>query len=319
MKRTIICIATLCVMLCGCGNKSPLNDSETNNADIAQSDNDESINTENYTQNIPNEEISGSENNSVELEENTEKHTETKEEYIESIKGTYSEIKEEVTTIGVGKTEILFNEVPWKSCLLDANSKLKDNAMELETYLIPEPISVSSRLGIWRIGLDQRLRDNDYWNSNVGGVTRPKKTKINVAGYDTEDCILLFAAVEKDGEYVLTDEDSALYAAQYTIKPVDAEVTKEDLKTKLSSIYGDPDSTRNIEPYENSPETQEYIYWYGANDTVLVLTASDSGQITISYVWLGGEELLSNALDYAEKEQQEDAEEIYGNDNTEGL
>lgn len=319
MKRTIICIATLCVMLCGCGNKLPINGSETNNADIVQSDNDESINTENFTQNIPNGEISGGENNSLELTENTEKHTETKEEYLESIKSTYSEIKEEVTTIGVGKTEILFNEVPWESCLLEANSKLKDNAKELQTYLIPEPISVSSRLGISRIGLDQRLRDNDYWNSNVGGVTRPKKTKINVAGYDTEDCILLFSAVEKDGEFVLTNEDSAFYAAQYTIKPVDSETAKEDLKTKISSIYGEPDSVKEIEPYENAATTQEYIYWYGSNDTVLVLTADSGGWIYLSYVWLGGEELLNAALDYAEKQLSEGEESVYGDGNTEGL
>ena len=133
------------------------------------------------------------------------------------------------------------------------------------------------------------------------------------------DCAMYFVGIAKDGTYILSDEDSILYAACYRIESTNIETAKEDLKTKISSVYGDPDSTREIEPYANAPITEEYIYWYGANDTVLVLSSDEGGIITISYVWLGGEELLKNALDSTENAQSEIEEGIYGYGNTSGL
>lgn len=311
MKKLIVCAMILCILLCGCERSNALNDSETNEMETSKN-----ISTEirNSVEDIKKEEA-----DSVESSEDYEKHTETREEFIDRMKELYSEIKNEISTIGAEKVEILFNEVTFGSCLLDTINMLKkEDIMELSNFIMPEPVSVNSMLGI-KVSFDDRFYDNKYYNNNVGGVARPSKMEITVAGYDVEDCMLIFSAIEKDGHYILSDKDSALYAAEYTIKPNNIEDAKEDIKAKITSIYGEPDSIRQIEPNEYTLETIEYIYWYGTNDTVLVLYVDDYDVVHISYVWLGGEELLNDALDYAEKKQQEDAEKVYGDGNTDGL
>lgn len=311
MKKLIVCAMILCILLCGCERSNTFNDSEINEMETHQNISTEIMDSV--------EDVKKEETDSVESTQNKEKHTETREEYIERMKKIYSDIKEEIATIGAEKVEILFNEVHFGSCLLDTINMLKkEDLMELSNFIMPEPVSVNSMLGI-KVPLDDRFYDNKYYNNNVGGVVRPSKSGISVAGYETEDCILLFSAIEKDGDYILSDEYSALYAAEYTIKPNNIKDAKEDLKTKIASIYGEPDSIREIEPNVYTVETIEYIYWYGANDTVLVLYVDDYDVLHISYVWLGGEDLLSAALNYAENQLSESAESVYGNGDTSGL
>lgn len=310
MKKKTVYVIILCVSLCGCGQNTALDDPETGKTEIVQNINVK--NSEASTQNIADEV-----DDSVEQIANTEKNINTKEEYIQKMKDIYSEIKQEAATIGAEKPEILFHEVPWGSDLITGNKSLKEREeIDISLGMMNTPISISFILGI-RTKFDTRYTDYSGID-NIGGIAIVLNKEMKVAGYNVEDCTLLFAAIEKDGEYILTNEDSALYAARYKIKPIDCETAKEDLKTKISSIYGEPDSTKGIASSENSEEANEYIYWYGANNTVLVLSSLD-GRITISYVWLGGEELLNAALDNAEKKLSEDTESIYGNGNTDGL
>ena len=71
-----------------------------------------------------------------------------------------------------------------------------------------------------------------------------------------------------------------------------------------------------------------YTYWYGQNDTMLVLksvnTENDTtdlyeDEIYISYVWLKGDELLLQASDTLKQEAINKEKEIYGNNSTNGL
>lgn len=309
MKRTFIIFIVLLLVLCGCANNE-----KSSNLEESKSESTEYKDLEN--QNDTKEIAEGSTRDFTESAENNTEYT--KEEYIDKAKVIFDEIKEEAAIIGIEKTEILFNGVFWGSSLVTTNDiiKEKDGFYEM-AGLVSIPISANFMLGI---GIEFDERFSVFSDAkNVSGIGYPPGREMKVAGYDVESCMLLFSAIEKDGEYILTNDDSALYAAQYTIKPVDCGAAMEDLKTKISSIYGDPDSTRDIEPYENAPMAQEYIYWYGANDTVLVLTADSGGMITISYVWLGGEELLNAALDNAEKYQSEKEGEVYGDGDTSGL
>ena len=309
MKKLLLCVAIMCIILCGCGEGEALNDSKIEkieSEDVSSSQNEES--NENTEKDIVNSETH---------EESDSIHKETREEYIERMNNIYSEIKEEAAKIGQDQEEILFNGVLWGSDFTSMDTELQEKDGTYLIGMLNAPVSISSRIGI-RMELDARYTDFSSFD-NIAGVARAKRKEMKVAGYEVEDCMLLFSAVFKDDTYILSNEDSALYAAQYTIKPVDSEAAMEDLKNKISSIYGEPDSIRDIEPYENALTTNEYIYWYGANDTVLVLSSTDSGQITISYVWLGGEELLNAALDNAEKELSESEESVYGNGNTTGL
>lgn len=305
MKRIIFCSIILCVLLCGCGNDVVSTDSDENDIETIQNSN-----SEESTENISEEETKPS--------ESTTERMETEEEFVERMESIYLEIKDEATRIGAQKSEILFNEIPWGSNFNDANDILQSKDGFPQTLIMLNVSkSINSMLGIW-IEFDERF--NNLLNSNnISGMVWSSNKELKVAGYNVDNFTLLFSAIKKGDEYILSNEDSALYAAQYTIKPVDSKSAKEDFKEKISSIYGEFDAVKEIEPLPNDSMAFEYIYWYGANDTVLVLTVNNGGTITISYVWLGGEDLLNAALDNAEKKQKEDAESVYGDGNTDGL
>lgn len=244
-------------------------------------------------------------------EESGEEHIETYGEYLERMERIYSEIKEGAAAV-IDRKEIMFNEIPWGTNFISVKEKLSG----MGGMVNATPISIGNMIGI-RTKIDERL--SPFSNAeNIGGYAYPPRKEMKVAGYDVDACMLLFLAVEKEGRYILTDEDSALYAAQYKVNPIDCEGAKEDLKEKISSLYGEPDATIDTAKYNVNSEN-EYIYWYGSNDTVLSLNIDNMGDIIISYVWLGGEELLNAALDSAEKGKSEAEESIHGNGDTNGL
>ena len=307
MKRISIYIIVLCILLCGCKSNSSSEDIEPNETETTQSNYSEE---EKYSESNTEEAA-----DSMEETENTEKYIETDEEYIEKLNSIYSEIKDEISVLGNKKTEILFNEIPWMSNFAQSEEQMKKND-GYKSGAIFKGVIRSPYYFLCGNGKNN-YEGSDY--SEIGGITRTVFDEMKIAGYNLSDCAMYFVGIAKNGTYILSDEDSILYAACYTIESTDVKTTKEDLKTKISSVYGDPDNTREIEPYANAPITEEYIYWYGANDTVLVLSSDEGGRITISYVWLGGEELLKNALDSAENAQSESEESIYGDENTSGL
>ena len=316
MKKITVCAMIMCVMLSGCGtNAELLNDSEKNKEENIQNN---IVESEKPPQE-KNENITGEVKDSVEQNENIEKHTETEEEYIERIKNTYSEIKEEVAAIGAEKPEILFNEIPWGSSYTLSKEKMKSTDRYLSdlaiarTYLLTRFVCGNKPGKLSPEGQMQYIVD-DKIGADIGGASVVDNGDKTVAGYTIKSCSMYFIGVLKDEKYAFSEDDSALYAATYVIENSNVQSVREDLITKISSIYGEPDSTRYMEP--DSME-QEYIYWYGANDTVLVLTSNNSGKITISYVWLGGEELLNAALNSTNKKESE--ESVYGNGNTDGL
>lgn len=307
MKRASIYIIVLCALLCGCKGNSLSEDIEPNETETIQSNYSEE---EKYSESKTEEAA-----DSMEESESDEKYIETDEEYIERLNSIYSEIKEDISVLGNKKTEILFNEIPWKSNFTQSEEKMKKND-GYKNGAIFKGVIHSPYYFLCGNG-KKNYEGSDY--SEIGGITRTVFDEMKIAGYNVSDCAMCFVGIEKNGVYILSDEDSILYAACYTIESTNVKTTKEDLKIKISSIYGDPDKTMEIEPYANAPITEEFIYWYGANDTVLVLSSDEGGRITLSYVWLGGEELLKNALDSVENAQSESEEGIYGDGNTNGL
>lgn len=317
MKRTTICIVTLFIMLCGCGNSTPLNDSETVNTDIVQNEIEEKTENEEFAKDITEEdfteeEIPMDEGNSTESIENAENHIESIEEYTERIKNTYSEIKDEVAAIGAEKQEILFNGIPFGSNYKSSEKKMK----KIDGYyfsILGKPIYLLSRFacGNKKDRLGRNLIE-DLIETDIGACATANIDNMNVAGYSVKSCKMYFIGVLKDGKCAFSEDDSALYAASYVIENSNVESVREDLITKISSVYGEPDSIRYMEP---DTMEQENIYWYGANDTMIVLKPRNE-QVSIQYVWLGGEELI-NAVLNADKQVEENG--VYGDGNTEGL
>ena len=122
------------------------------------------------------------------------------------------------------------------------------------------------------------------------------------------------------------DNNTLLYGAQYEFEPQDIGSMYSDLFEKLSSVYGNPDKTENDTTQWGIKNT--YTWWYGANNTALVLRASDlsdydddleTNKIYISYVWQKGDELLKASDDTLSQMQMDSETEIYGNGSTNGL
>ena len=130
--------------------------------------------------------------------------------------------------------------------------------------------------------------------------------------------IRLFVPV--DGRITHEEAATALYAAEYEIAPADLRSAFEDLLEKLKSKYGEPDTSKTFEVHKGYPNI--LYYWYGTNDTMLVLKKSPNpyeDTIHIIYVWKNGDTMLHDADDIVSGQKKEDESNIYGNDNTNGL
>lgn len=220
------------------------------------------------------------------------------------------ELKEDINQNKRSDIEIRFNNIPWGinyNSVDDAMWKIDGfNGMSLQN--IPVPFDNL-------LGLNSRFSTELYDCENIGGITWCSLDHMTVAGYEVDECRLLFAGIETKEGFVLSEENSVFYGAYYVIKGISDNLkAQEDLVEKLITVYGEPSKTIKYKIAEESDYTIEYMYWFGENGTVLTFY-----QNTISYVWLGGEELLNDALDYAEKKQQEDAEKVYGDGDTTGL
>ena len=149
---------------------------------------------------------------------------------------------------------------------------------------------------------------------------------VDVAGYSTPYLNFYYSYNINENKIDFDDSNTLLYGAQYEFEPQDIDSMYSDLFEKLSSVYGDPDKTESDTTQWGIKNT--YTWWYGANNTALVLRASDlsdydddleTNNIYISYVWQKGDELLKTADDTLSQMQMDGETEIYGNGSTNGL
>ena len=215
--------------------------------------------------------------------------------------------------------EILFRDIPWGTSYSDVDVMLEEMSLMgvsgegRKTYSV-EDIILGDGKGI------------DFEYNDIKIIALPTYDKVDVAGYKTEDIMLFFSYMPVDGVLTRLETDSALYGAQYEFQVQNLEEMSQDLVNKLSSLYGEPAKT--VEEIGRYDIQYTYIYWYGINDTVLVLRTQDvtkstsdvfDNQIFISYVWLKGDEMLQEASDLSKQEVLEKEAEAYGNDSTGGL
>lgn len=231
---------------------------------------------------------------------------------------TESIVKEDVITVEP-TVEITFQDISWGESFTTVDEKMSNlNLMNIsgESFMTMSVDEIT--LG------DYKGIDFEYSDINIVGSALNKE--IEVAGYTTSEVQLFFAYVPVDGVLTKTENDSSFYGARYTFEPQDLNKMKDDLVTKLSSLYGEPaKTTKDTDIFENE---YTYTYWYGLNDTELVLktldatndtTAVYTNQIMISYAWRKGDELLQNASNILKKEAQEKESAVYDNADTNGL
>lgn len=171
---------------------------------------------------------------------------------------------------------------------------------------------------------------SDYTQEfTYGGINMTAKPFMNketqVAGYTTSDIELYYAFTSMDGVQNQNYDDTALYGARYTFEPSDVQGMTADLKEKLSSIYGEPDETKEDTDLWGNKTT--VVYWHGSNDTVVALrsvnTENDStdlyDEITIGYAWEKGDELLQSIDALMKGDATAGEAAIFGNGDTSGL
>lgn len=218
--------------------------------------------------------------------------------------------------------EILFRDIPWGTNYLEAQQLLSDfdwYALSFD-YMKHYPV--------------EEILTDDYDSSLIsfknGGINMTaspfSNKETDVAGYITSDIELFFTYIPVNGTLSKEDSDTALYGARYTFEPKALSSMSEDLTDKLSSLYGQPDNTTNSTDMWGNKLS--FTWWYGANDTVIVLRTLDSSndssgfyddELWISYAWEKGDELLQNADDAVSASDIASEAENYGNGNINGL
>lgn len=247
-----------------------------------------------------------------------------------SYTGDYVEYKDDIEEINssIGNNqkekvvldkEIIFKDIPWGTSYTEVDRILPElnmmsmNGESFRTFSTDEIV-----LG------DYQGIDFEYNDINIVGIC--SNDEIEVAGYTTSDVSLYFAYIPVDGILTKTENDSALYGAQYVFIPQNLDEMSNDLIEKLSSVYGEP--CERINDKDMWDNEYEYVYWYGQNNTELVMkivnTQNDTtgvyeNEIVLSYVWRDGDKLLQQASDILKQEEIRKEEEVYGNDSVEGL
>lgn len=219
-----------------------------------------------------------------------------------------------------GETVILFRDIPWGTSYTDVKEILSD--LDLWT-LTGDGYRVYPTA---EIITDDQMEELQFEQSDINIYAVADNKEVDVAGYTTNNVELFFAYIPVDGVLTKSESDSSLYGARYSIDVQDLDSAEDDLVKKLTSLYGEP--SRKEDDEDDFAYKCSYTYWDGAKDTQVVLRAQkvleefskyDDDKIVISYVWLGGDELLRNASDILSAEAIGDEAAIYGNNSTNGL
>lgn len=209
------------------------------------------------------------------------------------------------------RVEILFRGIPWGSTHADVQKAIGNLGSYGYKSSYPNPAFC------WAGGSKSYHYENDPLHGSFSGP------KLSVAGYDMSTQFLFAYTVTDPIKY--DTENTAFIAATYNISDLsDPDGVAKDLVEKLSSIYGPFDSTSEGKTLGGYPIN--YWYWYGANDTFIVLKERNGvgysygiADVTIGYGWNGGDEIMDK-LDKAISEENKAKEaEKFGNGNTDGL
>lgn len=248
---------------------------------------------------------------------NSKSDTETKQSVVIDENEQENTNKEEINIIS--DKEILFMNEPWGI----SYTEFKNNHGELGVWDLTGESYRTFSVDEIVLG-DYKGLDFDYNDINIVGNCY--NGEIDVAGYKTKDITVYFAYTISDGVLNQNLSDSALYGARYEFDSLNLEEMYADLTEKLTDLYGEYSNTsKDTDLYGN---VYTYTYWYGQNDTMVVLKSLNSendstgfydDEIVIAYAWKKGDELLQKASDWLKEEATNQEKSVYGNSSTDGL
>lgn len=190
---------------------------------------------------------------------------------------------------------ILFRGIPWGSAFTEAKDKLPADlhiyrGTKDTWYKIDDSLFMTQEENALYSG--ENLGASYYADS----ASIRKAGGVKVAGYAIKQLYMYFICRANEKGTLATDDgqNSLIYAAYYfDVQQTDA--VYADLLTKLTSLYGDVDLTR-----EQDGTLQNL--WYGAEGTMVALINA-KGSISIRYGFSGADELIETAhqvLNYGE-------------------
>lgn len=202
--------------------------------------------------------------------------------------------------------EILFRGVPWGENLSEVRKMLKD---DLDLGFVINDLTWGRRIVNQAKGIATGHVYYDNQCQYLSWRLYTDSAGIDVAGYPLARVFLYYACIENESG-ILTREldDTAFYMGKYGIHVRDDDNAVEiynDLKNKLSSLYGEPD----LEETDKSGLNQiKSVRWNGKNDTmaILALSQGSSDSIDLSYAWGQGDKLMEYANKVYEKQLEEE-------------
>ena len=255
----------------------------------------------------------------VQTETVTDNQSEDKNVYDEEIAYEESSKEESEDVVNVSEKEILFRELPWGSSYPEVEKQLGElTFMPISGEDFQTPSVDAVLLGDYE-GLDFEYSDINLIATSIDG-------EIEVAGYRVEQVSLYFAYTLVDDILTKDEKDTSFYGARYIVKPQDLYGVKEDLVSKITTIYGEPSSSvEDTDIYDNQ---YSYTAWVGKNNTSLVLKTRDAtndttdmydNEITIAYACYNGDVDLQAASDALKQQEVTKEKENMSNETTEGL
>lgn len=176
--------------------------------------------------------------------------------------------------------EILFRGLPWYSSMAEVKASFTDDSIFVD--------EVDEAVQVLYSKIDGNMHNLSYGITGypAGWVAYSylEGMDFNVAGYGLSD-MMIYCCYGLDEKNVDREINSSrLYLASYTFNVVDKQGAFDDLKGKLTSLYGNGVENDVESSYyvigENDLEevsfTEHRIEWLGDNNTAAVLVYSES-------------------------------------------
>lgn len=163
--------------------------------------------------------------------------------------------------------EITFRGIPWYSSPKECFDALYPG----EPYCAPQYEGISiSVIGDENFGCDYEIA----YCSNAGfEMMDLGYYDIDVGGYDVSSMFVEFMYGVTDGVVSQNVDDSQLVSASYFINAVDRFAVMSDLKSKLTTLYGEPMELHDKMRFINADymRMEDKLLWIGDNDAAVML------------------------------------------------
>lgn len=148
--------------------------------------------------------------------------------------------------------------------------------------------------------------------------------EIEVAGYTAKETRGFVLMPIENGEVVQNIENATLYGADYKIEPRDVYAARDDIVIKLTSIYGEPTGTKQL---QTSSIEESATYWELETGMISVrlddidqeVWTSLEDALYICYLDADADALLREANENIANGKNNAESSVYGNSDTNGL